>query len=173
MTALHVEKCLSMTKRVHRRPDIENRKFSMTRQCGGPAAMSGVLIGVMIVVTSCGSTLNISPGPNGEAPYCQELVASLPVSVVGNLARATTNSSKGIRAWGDPPIYVRCGVAKPVTLSATSQLFSINGVDWYPEEFDSGTQFTSVNTGEYIEVAIPREYDPAASVLVDLGIDPA
>lgn len=145
----------------------------MKHRFGRLATISGVMIGIMLVATSCGSALNISAGPNGSTPYCQDLVATLPVSVAGALARTTTNSSKGIRAWGDPPIYVRCGVDKPATLSATSQLFSINGVDWYPEEFDSGTQFTSVNTEEYVEVAIPREYDPAASVLVDLGIDPS
>jgi Protein of unknown function (DUF3515) len=124
---------------------------------------------VFMGITSCSQHINVESGPEGGSAYCIELTDSLPVDVDGELIRGTSPSDTGTSAWGDPAIVLRCGVVKPSSLQPTSQLISINGVDWLPQQLTNGQRFTSVNTSEYVEVNIPSDYESASGILVDLA----
>jgi hypothetical protein len=73
------------------------------------------------------------------------------------------------RAWGDPPIVVRCGVSVPSALRPDSQLVTVNGVDWLPEQTDAGYRFTTVGRLANVEVTVPATYAPEGDALVDLA----
>lgn len=123
----------------------------------------------LLLVSGCTQQLSVEPGLNGSSEYCTELSQSLPVEIAGELLRATTASESGVTAWGDPAIVLRCGVEEPMSLQPTSQLLSVNGVDWLPEELTQGQRFTTINTKEFVEVNIPANYESSSGILVDLA----
>ena len=83
--------------------------------------------------------------------------------------RDTSPNSPGTKAWGDPAIVLRCGVAIPNSYSAASQLLTVNDVNWYPEELEAGVRFTSMETIELVEVSIPMAYETTADILTELS----
>ena len=89
----------------------------------------------------------------------------------GSLLRNSNPDSPGTKAWGDPAIVVRCGVAVPTTYSAISQLLEVDGITWYPEELQAGVRFTSLQTPELVEVSIPSAYESTADILTELSLD--
>jgi len=142
----------------------------MSRIRKGAVPFSLAMISLCVpILSGCSQTLSVDPGPFGENPYCLNLIAKIPVELGGELIRTTDAGTEGVAAWGDPAIVMRCGVIQPPSLEATSQLFTINGIDWLPEELTSGQRFTSMNTPSFVEVNIPEAYDPASGVLVDLA----
>jgi hypothetical protein len=64
---------------------------------------------------------------------------------------------------------MRCGVERPKALKATSQLNTVNGIDWLVEERDGGHVFTTVARAAYVEVTVPAAHDPQVGPLVDLA----
>jgi hypothetical protein len=64
---------------------------------------------------------------------------------------------------------LRCGVAVPSALSSTSQLVTVDGVDWLPEQLTHGYVFTTVGRVLSVEVTVPDHYAPEADALSDLS----
>ncbi len=64
---------------------------------------------------------------------------------------------------------LRCGVATPAALTPTSQLLTVDGVDWLPEELSAGYLFTTVGRSLNVEVSVPGAYSPESDALVDLS----
>ena len=119
--------------------------------------------------SACSSSLDVEPADGTGTQFCTELGAILPVSLGGTLLRDTRPSSPGTKAWGDPAIVLRCGVAPPKSYSAASQLLTVNDVNWYPEELEAGVRFTSMETSELVEVSIPMAYESTADILTELS----
>ncbi len=119
--------------------------------------------------SACSSSLDVDPAQGSENQFCAELGAILPVSLGGALLRDTNPDSPGTKAWGDPAIVLRCGVAVPKAFSTASQLLTVNDVNWYPEELQAGARFTSMETIEFVEVSIPSDYDTTAEILTELS----
>lgn len=139
----------------------------LNRATAGYVVAGCVVVGVALA--GCTNTVSLTPGPQGTSSYCAEVESSAPVSVANQLIRETSPQDSGVLAWGDPVITLTCGVMRPSSLEATSQLISVNGVDWYPEKLTRGQRFTSVNTPEFVQVDIPAFYESASGVLVDLA----
>ena len=57
----------------------------------------------------------------------------------------------------------------PDALTPTSQLITVDGVDWLPEQLEHGYLFTTVGRTPAVEVAVPDAYQPESDVLVDLS----
>ncbi|MEQ4204609.1 DUF3515 domain-containing protein [Actinopolymorpha sp. B17G11] len=132
------------------------------------------MVGVALAfaLTGCGQgPVSVEPPePSGAAKgACRALIDDLPANVGGGKARRVEPPEALAAAWGDPPITLRCGVARPEALTPTSECFEINGVGWYAEKATRGTIFTTVGRATYVEVAVPEAYDPAADSLVDLA----
>lgn len=119
--------------------------------------------------SACSSSLNVEPAPGSEDPYCEQLSSILPVDLGGALLRDTNPDSTGTKAWGDPAIVLRCGVATPDAYSEVSQLLTVNNLDWFPEELQAGVRFTSVGTTQLIEISIPASYEATADILTELS----
>jgi hypothetical protein len=126
------------------------------------AALSGCSRGVAVPPPD--------PAPEGAAAYaCAELKSRYPALVLGRATTATNPTSSYTAAWGDPAIVVRCGVPVPAALTPTSQLITVNGVDWLPEQLERGYLFTTVGREPAVEVSVPDAYRPESDALVDLG----
>lgn len=110
------------------------------------------------------------PVPNPDAAtrrLCQGL--RLPEKVHGQKRRDTSPDSPLTAAWGSPAIALRCGVPLPGTLRQTSELVTINGIDWFGQPAERPVTFTAVGRQAYVEVTVPPKYNPAGDVLIELG----
>ena len=64
---------------------------------------------------------------------------------------------------------MRCGVPRPTTLDATSQLVTVDGVDWFAEELTAGYLFTTTGRVAYVEVSVPDDYAPEIGPVTELS----
>ena len=112
----------------------------------------------------------VVPHPVGDAAAaCAKLDGELPGTVAGQGHREVTPQSHLTTAWGGDAIVLRCGVGTPAALQPTSELTTIDGVDWLQEDADGATRWTTVGRVAYIEMTIPDSYDPPSDALVDVG----
>ncbi|HEX5017992.1 MAG TPA: DUF3515 domain-containing protein [Actinomycetes bacterium] len=123
-----------------------------------------------MLVTSCSGTAQVSPPePATNTDPCADLMNSLPVSLVDQSMRETDPPSPLTAAWGDPPITIRCGVPDPDALTPAAQLYSVSGVDWFPEELTQGYVFTTYGRTTNVEVTVPDDYEPEISAVTELS----
>lgn len=140
-----------------------------------PAQLARPLLAALTLsaVTACSSGLPVSPPdppPTGAAAYtCSSLHGRLPDEVAGQTVTATEPQSPLTSAWGTPSIVLRCGVGVPAALTPTSQLLTVDGVDWLPEQLTEGYLFTTVGRSVNVEVSVPSRYSPEADALADLS----
>lgn len=107
------------------------------------------------------------------------LVGHLPDQVAGQESRGVQPAGALAGAWGDPPIVLRCGGAKPPLLKRDSACFVVNDVGWFAEEdgrpvtgtepVDGEVVFTTIGRSAYVEVTVPPDYQPPADALIDLA----
>ncbi|MES9606647.1 MULTISPECIES: DUF3515 domain-containing protein [Actinomadura] len=123
-----------------------------------------------LFAAACGDGTVQVPVPNPDAAtrrLCQGL--RLPEKVHGQKRRDTSPDSPLTAAWGSPAIALRCGVPLPATLRQTSELVTINGIDWFGQPSERPVTFTAVGRQAYVEVTVPPKYNPAGDVLIELG----
>ena len=141
----------------------------------GRAFVASILggAGLALALTGCGGgPAKVTPPVPGSAPVaraCAALAAALPDVLDGHQERSTEPDSELTAAWADPAIVLRCGVTRPPELRPTSELYTINDIDWLPVETDHGWRFTTVGLIANVEVAVPSRYQPAVNPLVDLA----
>lgn len=88
---------------------------------------------------------------------CQELLAAVPTELGDLPARPVDSSSPYVVAWGEPPVTLRCGVARPPTFLATAEVQEINGVTWFAERRGDRTAWVLVDRPVYVEVVVPAD----------------
>jgi hypothetical protein len=143
-----------------------------------PVTVTGVFLVAGLALTGCGRQVAVEP-PQQAPAICSDLVAGLPETVDGAGRRPTTPASPATAAWGEPPIVVRCGVARPAALTSTSVLLEVEGIGWLPEPLAAGTLFTAVEFPDsepgqasvlpFLEVAIPQEYQSPGGIIADIS----
>ena len=161
--------------RTRSNPILQSQRLSrkpLQRNCRGAASLVGASAAVILVLTGCSGPVAV-PVPSATATavhrVCASVQSDLP-SAVGNLVkRPTEPESDLVAAWGNPPITLRCGVSKPAGLLPTSQLVTVDDVDWFSEQRTAGYLFTTVGRVANIEVAVPDAYKPETDALVDLA----
>ena len=111
----------------------------------------------------------VPPTPDpATAARCRGFVSALPPRLDSAARAPTTPRSPLVRAYGDGRYVVRCGVPRPADLRPTSQLFTVDGVDWFVREGGRRTRCTAVGRAVFVELSLPAG-DPAAGPLVDLA----
>ena len=111
------------------------------------------------------------PGPApADAALCARVHAGLPAKVGQHASRGVKPRSEFTAAWGNPAVVLTCGVLPPAGLrgSGTAPL-GINGVAWLESPGAGTVDYTVVDRGVFIRVAIPREYAGQSSILLDLS----
>lgn len=135
-------------------------------------------VGLALVLAACGSAVELEPAPEASDPVCARVLIAMPDELSEASKRNTTTQAS--RAWGDPPITVRCGVEPPGPTTdrcVTAEDASGNSVDWVmreigDEEVDENTwHFTTYGRVPAIEVIVPVEYagTDATEILGILG----
>ena len=112
--------------------------------------------------------LTVSAPPSSAAAQapCAQVLSALPVQL-GPLEPRVVHSepdSPYVVAWGEPPVVLRCGVARPAQLTpnSTEQVFLAGGVYWLPVQQKNTTVFTSIDRSVYVEIGLPHSvaYQP-------------
>jgi hypothetical protein len=131
-------------------------------------------MGVLVtsVLAGCsGSAVPVEPPTpdDATAQVCTQLHHALPDQVEGQRSRPTTPESELTAAWADPPIVLRCGGPRPTGLTPTSELVTVNDVDWFPEQTTDGYTFTTVGRVANVQVVVPHHYAPEVNPLTDVA----
>jgi hypothetical protein len=135
------------------------------------AAVGVAILAVAAYVVVADRPVDVAvPSPAADAAAaCARLAAALPDSLVEGDRRKTSPPSELTAAWGGNPVVLRCGVGRPAGLQATSELTTVNGVDWFPLHLDHGVRFTTVGRVAGVEVTVPDTDAPEAGVLAELS----
>jgi hypothetical protein len=133
-----------------------------------------IILATLPVLAGCGRAVTVAPA--GTSPVgavaCEALQSQLPARLADQPRLAVTPDEGTTAAWGTPAIVWRCGVGKPGALEPTSQLITVDGTDWFPEELTDGFRFTTVGVSPATELTVPKAYPNAASLLTALPIGP-
>lgn len=108
-----------------------------------------------------------TPDP-AAAALCRAFVSALPRRLDGIDPGPTEPRSPLVRAYGGGRYVVRCGVPRPADLRPTSQLFTVDGVDWFVQEGPRRVRCTAVGRAAFVELSLPAG-ESAAGPLVDLA----
>ncbi|MDA0562820.1 DUF3515 domain-containing protein [Streptomonospora sp. S1-112] len=108
-----------------------------------------------------------APSPAPEArDVCRDLVERLPDTLFEQPRAELDPATPYAAAWGDPPIALRCGVARPAALAPDSELMVVEEVAWLPEPPGEPTLYTAVGREVYVEMTLPASYGAPAQGLV-------
>jgi Protein of unknown function (DUF3515) len=121
---------------------------------------------LLVSVSGC-SSLDVADPAEADSPACRSVAAHWPRTVGGRALRPTSSSSAAVRAWGDPAIIARCGVA-PIG-PTTDQCLEVSGVDWVAHRLTDGVRFTTYGRTPAIEVLVPGAYQPEPLLLPAFG----
>ncbi|MGH8862034.1 MAG: DUF3515 domain-containing protein [Jatrophihabitantaceae bacterium] len=93
---------------------------------------------------------------------CARLISALPLRLAGLDLRRTESRppSSSIVAWGDPPVVLRCGVARPAALhpGSSAQTITVDGVTLLAEPTSATTRYTVIDRSLYVDVDVPVRY---------------
>jgi hypothetical protein len=121
-----------------------------------------------VALSACASdAVEVAVPAGAGGPACQSAALLWPSTVSGLKRRATDPDPAGVRAWGDPAVVARCGVAAPGPTD--TQCIEVDGVGWIPEALSDGTRFTSFGTDPAVEVLVPSRYAPEPLLLPAFG----
>lgn len=104
-----------------------------------------------------------TPAVTAEAQqYCPTLMSKLPLQLNGDDSRRVESASPFAYAWGQPPVVLICGVARPAALEPTSGLIQINGVKWLVDTSSPDRiVWTAVDRPVYTQVTVSADTDSA------------
>lgn len=136
-----------------------------------PARLAGVTLACVALLAGCSED---APSPTDHTPAqaavaaCQRVMAKAPTTVGGH--DGLVNQVGRVAHWGDGDdrVVLRCGVAKPAGLSASSRCDVVNGVGWWAEKTDAGYRFTTIGRQAFVQVEVPTSQAPEADVLNEL-----
>jgi hypothetical protein len=123
-------------------------------------------------MSGCSTVVDVAPPTDVDpatAQICVDFVGALPDTLSGQESQETDPESSLTAAWGEPAIIVRCGVQRPAALEPSSQLTTVNGVDWFAEELTGGYLFTTYGRQAYVEVTVPDDYAPEIGPVTELS----
>ena len=136
------------------------------RGAGSPSGPVADVSGATTAPSSPQAVLHVdAPVPDraADAP-CTSLFQVLPVQLEGDDPRLVQSASPYVRAWGDPPVVLVCGVAKPAGFTADAGLIQINGVAWHVDtkSVKDTVVWTAVDRAVYVQVQVPASADSSS-----------
>ncbi|PZS37878.1 MAG: DUF3515 domain-containing protein [Pseudonocardiales bacterium] len=105
--------------------------------------------------------LAVVPAPWAHSTDCARLLAALPETLdggdAGPLQRRSlaTPAPAAAAGWGEPPVVLRCGLDRPVELTATSRLLDVSGVQFLELVGRGTSTWVAVDRPVYVVVALP------------------
>jgi hypothetical protein len=89
------------------------------------------------------------------ATVCRALTARLPESLAGWQRRPVTAGAEQNAAYGEPPVLLSCGVARP-DVAQDAQLVAMSGVCWWAQERADAAVWTTVDREVPVRVTVPK-----------------
>jgi len=136
----------------------------------GRLRRSGGVLGVAVLLaglSGCSSAVDVAAPADASSAPCAAAAQRWPGTVGGQARRDTTSPSPAVRAWGDPAVIARCGVAAPGP--TTDECLAVSGVDWVVHPLSDGVKFTTYGRSPAIEVLVPHHYQPESLLLPAFG----
>lgn len=135
------------------------------------ALIGGVLLAAALIRAQRPAPLPLAavPAPAAGSADCARLLGALPAELEGDgnesvhRRQVTAPAPPGSAAWGEPPVVLRCGLARPAALTPTARLLDISGVQFLPlpdAGRPDGTGFSSwvaVDRPVYVVVSLPPD----------------
>ena len=106
---------------------------------------------------SAAATASVSatapPNDPGTVEPCAQVLDALPVQLDGQNPRKVFVAQTV--AWGEPPVILTCGVARPPGLVAGSSapVLNVSGVEWFVEDQQTVVVYTVVDRAVYVQVS--------------------
>ncbi len=96
---------------------------------------------------------------------CEAFLDDLPNTLAGHERRKVNPAAALGRAWGDPPIIVRCGVPVPSDQDLAAGCQEADGVGWFVppsqlDDQDADVVFTAAGYRPAVSVEVPGKYRP-------------
>jgi hypothetical protein len=145
------------------------RRLPGTRRVGHHGTRLSACLGAVMLVgvlPGC-STIGVTDPPEAGSAACRAAAAHWPKTVGGQPLQPTSSSSDAVRAWGDPAIIARCGLA-PIG-PTTDQCLNVSGIDWVAHQLTDGVRFTTYGRTPAIEILVPSAYRPEPLLLPAFG----
>jgi hypothetical protein len=105
------------------------------------------------------------PAPSATSADCTRLLGALPATLdggeMGGLPRRqlAAPAPAGVAGWGQPPVVLRCGLARPGELTPTSRLLDVSGVQFLeiptPAANRGASSWVAVDRPVYVAVDLP------------------
>lgn len=132
-----------------------------TRAAGAFAALA--------LLAGCGdAAVKAVPFGASDSVPCTAVADHWPDRVGPYEPRVTAVQSRGVAAWGDPPIVARCGKQPPAP--TTDPCLDVDGIHWVATTLDDGgAMFTTYGRDPAIEVLVPAGYDAPPLLLPAFG----
>jgi hypothetical protein len=109
-------------------------------------------------------------GPSGAVlARCAHLSQLLPAQLNGLPKRPTWPRSELTAAWGNPPVTLQCGVARPAGWGVGVDTLEVSGVDWYQQLSGSRVEWTVVGRDVYVAFTAPTSYQGQGDFLAVLA----
>lgn len=137
------------------------------------ALVIGVLIAAAVVRSRPPDPVPLAaiPAPAADSADCRRLLSALPDELDGSLPRRELanpapgqNVPNGVAAWGDPPVVLYCGLARPAEFTMAARLLDVSGVQFLElDDVDTGpgdltaSTWVAVDRPVYIAVTLPPQ----------------
>lgn len=119
-------------------------------------------------------TPSAPPSDPAAVKPCNALLQALPITL-GKLVPRTVHPEPDtpfVVAWGDPPVLLRCGVARPADLKpgSSAQFFQFgtaqgSGGVYFDVTSQGGNEvYTTVDRAVYVQITVPSQYHSAPVV---------
>jgi Protein of unknown function (DUF3515) len=101
------------------------------------------------------------PAPSATSADCARLLGALPATLDGGQRgglprrQLAAPAPAGAAGWGQPPVVLRCGLARPAELTATSRLLDVSGVQFLEVTTPGASTWVAVDRPVYVAVALP------------------
>ena len=130
-------------------------------------AVSGAIAAAAL--SGCSNAISVQAPDITDA--CEPILASAPITLLGELQRETTPRQAAAIAWGDPAIVLACGVEPASTVNA--QVIVVAGIEWIAEsaadDGSDGTVFTTFGAEPVLQMRIPADYRPEIDAVAEYG----
>lgn len=130
----------------------------------------GVLIAAAVVRGQPPGPLPLAnvPAPEAGSADCARLLAALPSELegTGDRRELAAPAPPGTAAWGEPPVVLHCGLARPAALTVSARLLDVSGVQFLglpaPATPDTGpatepSSWVAVDRPVYVVLTLPPQ----------------
>ena len=127
----------------------------------------GVRVGAVAValavavstLAGCSKAVAVTVPAQAGGAACAAVARLWPADVAGHRPVEVSPASPAVRAYGDPAVIARCGVAEP---APSTDCLSVNDVDWVVTMLTDGAKFVTYGRSPALEVLVPSSAAPGS-----------